>query len=64
MREPFYDADINIDAGYEYRKGDTITRQRKIGRNDTCPCGSGKKYKRCHLPKRDYSLVKALGAHK
>src|SRR5882762_7782599 len=21
---------------------------RKIGRNDPCPCGSGKKYKRCH----------------
>ena len=20
----------------------------KVGRNDTCPCGSGKKYKRCH----------------
>jgi preprotein translocase subunit SecA len=20
----------------------------KIGRNDTCPCGSGKKYKACH----------------
>jgi preprotein translocase subunit SecA len=20
----------------------------KIGRNDLCPCGSGKKYKRCH----------------
>lgn len=20
----------------------------KIGRNDQCPCGSGKKYKRCH----------------
>ena len=20
----------------------------KIGRNDPCPCGSGKKYKRCH----------------
>src|SRR2546428_14128634 len=20
-----------------------------IGRNDPCPCGSGKKYKRCHL---------------
>ena len=20
----------------------------KIGRNDNCPCGSGKKYKRCH----------------
>jgi uncharacterized protein YecA (UPF0149 family) len=23
----------------------------KIGRNDTCPCGSGKKYKKCCLNK-------------
>jgi preprotein translocase subunit SecA len=22
--------------------------QAKIGRNDLCPCGSGKKYKNCH----------------
>jgi uncharacterized protein YecA (UPF0149 family) len=22
---------------------------RKVQRNDTCPCGSGKKYKKCHL---------------
>ena len=21
----------------------------KIGRNDPCPCGSGKKYKKCHI---------------
>ncbi len=21
----------------------------KVGRNDPCPCGSGKKYKNCHL---------------
>ena len=21
----------------------------KIGRNEPCPCGSGKKYKKCHL---------------
>ncbi|MBQ3660901.1 MAG: SEC-C domain-containing protein [Firmicutes bacterium] len=21
---------------------------KKIGRNDPCPCGSGKKYKNCH----------------
>ncbi|MYH32847.1 MAG: hypothetical protein F4133_03455, partial [Gammaproteobacteria bacterium] len=20
----------------------------RVGRNDPCPCGSGKKYKRCH----------------
>ncbi len=27
----------------------TITREAdKIGRNDPCPCGSGKKYKQCH----------------
>ena len=22
--------------------------KQKIGRNDACPCGSGKKYKKCH----------------
>jgi hypothetical protein len=22
----------------------------KVGRNDPCPCGSGRKYKKCHLP--------------
>ena len=25
-----------------------IREQRKIGRNEPCPCGSGKKYKNCH----------------
>ncbi|MDR0805705.1 MAG: preprotein translocase subunit SecA [Enterobacteriaceae bacterium] len=25
-----------------------IREERKIGRNDPCPCGSGKKYKQCH----------------
>ena len=24
------------------------TQQRKIRRNEICPCGSGKKYKHCH----------------
>ena len=24
----------------------------KVGRNDPCPCGSGKKYKSCCFPKR------------
>ena len=23
-------------------------KKQKIGRNDPCPCGSGKKYKQCH----------------
>jgi preprotein translocase subunit SecA len=25
-----------------------VVRERKVGRNDPCPCGSGLKYKRCH----------------
>ena len=25
-----------------------VREQKKIGRNEPCPCGSGKKYKRCH----------------
>ena len=30
-------------------KQETVTRgQPKVGRNDPCPCGSGKKYKKCH----------------
>ncbi len=27
--------------------GHTVKNDKKIGRNDTCPCGSGKKYKQC-----------------
>ncbi|MFW6369199.1 MAG: preprotein translocase subunit SecA [Myxococcota bacterium] len=31
-------------------KPQTVVRsQPKVGRNDPCPCGSGKKYKKCHL---------------
>jgi preprotein translocase subunit SecA len=30
-------------------KQETVVRQTpKVGRNDPCPCGSGKKYKKCH----------------
>ena len=29
---------------------DYAQRLKNTGRNDTCPCGSGKKYKICHLP--------------
>ena len=25
-----------------------VVKSEKIGRNDPCPCGSGKKYKQCH----------------
>ena len=29
------------------KKKDPV-RVKKVGRNDPCPCGSGKKYKQCH----------------
>ncbi len=36
-------------AGEEAGKTKTVVRdQPKVGRNDPCPCGSGKKYKKCH----------------
>ena len=31
----------------EQKKSNTIVKGPKIGRNDPCPCGSGKKYKKC-----------------
>ena len=30
----------------------TITRQKVPGRNDLCPCGSGRKFKHCHMRKQ------------
>jgi preprotein translocase subunit SecA len=36
-------------AGEEAARTKTVTRdQPKVGRNEPCPCGSGKKYKKCH----------------
>jgi preprotein translocase subunit SecA len=35
-------------------KGVTVRREgKKVGRNDPCPCGSGKKYKKCCLEKEE-----------
>ena len=31
----------------EQKKSGTVVKAHKIGRNDPCPCGSGKKYKFC-----------------
>jgi preprotein translocase subunit SecA len=35
---------INLNPFHETGGG-----KKKVGRNDPCPCGSGKKYKRCCL---------------
>lgn len=31
----------------QYKKSKTIVKEKAPGRNDPCPCGSGKKYKKC-----------------
>ena len=31
----------------EQKNSTTIRKEKKVGRNDPCPCGSGKKYKKC-----------------
>jgi SEC-C motif domain protein len=41
-----------IDGKWYYKDGrtvpSTVVRSApKVGRNDPCPCGSGKKYKKC-----------------
>jgi preprotein translocase subunit SecA len=39
----------NTPVGAPDARPTTVRRnQPKVGRNDPCPCGSGKKYKRCH----------------
>ena len=48
----------------EAKKMNTIVRPKKIGRNDPCPCGSGKKYKFCHgrTPELQKELEELLAA--
>ena len=39
---------VPIEDTRELQKPQPIKAEVKIGRNDPCPCGSGKKYKSCH----------------
>lgn len=34
---------------------------KKIGRNDPCPCGSGKKFKHCHLGRENELAMESMG---
>ncbi|MFQ5478668.1 MAG: YecA family protein [Candidatus Binatia bacterium] len=38
------------------------SERQKVGRNDPCPCGSGRKYKKCHLPLDEAERVSGGGA--
>jgi len=48
---PEWDEILSLDEQKTYYKeqkqSHTVVRAEKIGRNEPCPCGSGKKYKKC-----------------
>ena len=45
--ENIFDAETRKRLYREQKQSGTIRKEKKIGRNDPCPCGSGKKYKKC-----------------
>ena len=45
--DKIFDKEKKHELYLEQKKSGTIVKGPKIGRNDPCPCGSGKKYKNC-----------------
>jgi len=42
-----FDDDKRKQIRKDYNKSKQVIKPKKIGRNEPCPCGSGKKYKKC-----------------
>jgi preprotein translocase subunit SecA len=47
QREPARQARLNYNRGEASTQASPVRRSKKIGRNEPCPCGSGKKFKKC-----------------
>ena len=47
MWDEIFDEEKKKELYREAKKANTVVKGKKIGRNDPCPCGSGKKYKHC-----------------
>ena len=45
--DKIFDADTKKKLYREQKQSGTVRKAKKIGRNEPCPCGSGKKYKFC-----------------
>ena len=45
--DEIFDAETKRKLYLEQKKSGTVVVGKKVGRNDPCPCGSGKKYKNC-----------------
>lgn len=76
LRRAGIDVDIDLDAPYDPRASDTgfaaelaeevapfaaMRPPAMAGRNERCPCGSGAKYKHCHLGSELHPLVDRAG---
>jgi hypothetical protein len=46
--EPIFDEETRQKLYREQKASGTVRKEVKIYPNDPCPCGSGKKYKKCH----------------
>ena len=47
MWENIFDEETRKNLYLEQKKSGTVVVGKKVGRNEPCPCGSGKKYKHC-----------------
>jgi hypothetical protein len=45
--ETLLTAEERAEVKKSYNQSKTIVKAKKVGRNEQCPCGSGKKYKQC-----------------
>ncbi|MGL5821983.1 MAG: SEC-C metal-binding domain-containing protein [Sarcina sp.] len=45
--EAIFSAEKRAEIAKTFKKSKTIVNEVKVGRNDPCTCGSGKKYKKC-----------------
>ena len=51
MWDDIFDKETKRELYLEQKKSGTVVVGKKVGRNDPCPCGSGKKYKKCCMNK-------------
>jgi len=45
--EAIFSKEKRKDIQRQWRDSKMVVNENKVGRNDSCPCGSGKKYKKC-----------------
>ena len=57
MWDAIFDEEKKKTLYREAKKANTVVKGKILGRNDPCPCGSGKKYKNCCLSSGNYETT-------